>query len=58
MSFYSTLGNCVDLIQGVCLHMKNVLTCKNRHVASLCRDTCDNCGPKPGTHMYYVDMYI
>ena len=46
MSFYSTLGNCVDLIQGVCLHMKNVLTCKNQHVASLCRDTCDNCGPK------------
>ena len=51
MSFYSTLGNCVDLIQGTCTHLKNVLTCKNRNVANICRDTCDNCGPKPGTYI-------
>ena len=51
MSFYSTLGNCVDLIQGTCTHLKNVLTCKNRNVANICRDTCNNCGPKPGTYI-------
>ena len=40
--FYSILGNCIDLLPGTCLHMKNVLTCKNRCVSELCKDTC-NC---------------
>ena len=51
MSFYLTLGNCVDLIKGTCTHLKNVLTCKNSNVANICRDTCNNCGPKPGTYI-------
>ena len=37
-----TLGKCIDLLPGTCLHMKNVLTCKNRCVSELCKDTC-NC---------------
>ena len=40
--FYSTLGKCIDLLPGTCLHMKNVLSCKNRCVSELCKDTC-NC---------------
>ena len=37
-----TLGKCIDLLPGTCLHMKNVLTCKNSCVSELCKDTC-NC---------------
>ena len=44
--FYSTLGKCSDLLPKTCLHMKNVLSCKNRSVSALCKHTCDNCGPK------------
>ena len=47
--FYSTLGNCIDLLPGTCIHMKNVLTCKNRCVAELCKETCNNC--KKGTYL-------
>ena len=48
---YSTLGECIDQLQpGTCLHMKNVLTCKNRCVSELCKDTCNNC--KKGTYLY------
>ena len=50
--FYSTQGNCVDLLPGTCLHIKNVLSCKNRCVSELCRDTCNNC--TPGTYNYYI----
>ena len=46
--FYSTLGKCIDLLPGTCLHIKNVLTCKNRCVSELCKDTCNNC--KKGTY--------
>ena len=40
--FYSTLGKCIDLLPGTCLHLTNVLSCKNSCVSELCKDTC-NC---------------
>ena len=52
--FYSTLGKCIDLLPGTCLHMKNVLSCKNRCVSELCKDTCNDC--TKGIYYYCVGI--